>query len=282
MSEIKTANAEQAEAWNGPTGMKWVRYQDRLDTMLAPFAVALFSAANLSHGDNVLDIGCGCGITTFEAAKLVGTDGRAHGIDLSDPMTGRARERATALGSSATFDVADASAHDYSADGFDHLISRFGVMFFDDPTGAFRNLRKALNAQGRMTFVCWRTMPENSWIASPLRAALPLLPPPPPAVPFAPGPFAFADKTRVGGILSDAGFRNISFTAYDTPLILGRTIEEAIDQTMQIGPLARLLAEHDDATKQRVADAVAADLASSLTPQGVTLAGATWIVQATA
>ncbi|MGV8998147.1 MAG: class I SAM-dependent methyltransferase [Parvibaculaceae bacterium] len=282
MSEPKSANADQSEAWNGPTGMKWVRYQDRLDTMLAPFAVGLFSAANLSHADKVLDIGCGCGVTTFEAAKLVGPAGRAHGIDLSVPMTARARERASATGSSATFDVADASARDYSADGFDHLISRFGVMFFDDPVGAFKNLHRALKPTGRMTFVCWRTMPENAWVATPLRAALPLLPPPPPPVPFAPGPFAFADDTRVTKILSDAGFSNISLTPYDTPLILGSTIEDALDQTLQIGPLARLLTEHDEATKARVADAVATELAKFLTPQGVTLAGATWIVQASA
>ncbi len=279
---MSDANAEQSEAWNGPTGMKWVRYQDRLDAMLAPFAVALFSATNLTHGESVLDIGCGCGITTLEAAKLVGAKGRAHGIDLSGPMTGRARERATALGSTATFDVADASAHDYSADSFDHLISRFGVMFFDDPSGAFKNLHHALKPTGRMTFVCWRTMPENSWLATPARAALPLLPPSEPAAPFAPGPFAFADKVRVNGILSEAGFRNISFTPYDTPVILGRSVEEALDQAMQIGPLSRLVAEQSDATKKRVTDVVSAELTKFLTPQGVMLQGATWIVQANA
>lgn len=279
---MSDANTEQSEAWNGPVGLKWVRYQDRLDTMLAPFAVALFSAANLAHGDKTLDIGCGCGITTLETAKLVGPQGRAHGIDLSAPMTGRARERATALGSHATFDVADASAHDYSADPFDHLISRFGVMFFDDPIGAFKNLRRALKPTGRMTFVCWRSMPENSWLAAPTRVALPLLPPQPKGDPFAPGPFAFADKIRVTGILADAGFKNVSFTPYDTPVILGRSVEEALDQAMQIGPLARLLAEHDDDTKKRVSDVVAAELAKFLTPQGVSLTGATWIVQASA
>lgn len=282
MSAPKIANADQAEAWNGTTGVKWVRFQDRLDRMMAPFRDALLDAAGIKAGDTVLDIGCGCGATTLEAAKRVGPEGRTHGVDLSGPMTARARERSQAANANATFEVADASAHVFSGPTYNHLISRFGIMFFDDPVAAFANLHKALSAKGRMTFICWRAMAENNWLTVPMKAVLPLLPPLPPAVPNAPGPFAFADKDRVHGILAKAGFHDISFTPLDIPLTLGQDLDTALEQALEIGPASRLLADQDETTRHRAETAMREELAKRLTPDGVTLAGAAWIVTAAA
>lgn len=278
----KMANADQAEAWNGSTGTKWVRYQDRLDRMLRPFCDALLDVAAIRAGETILDVGCGCGATTLEAAKRNGPAGVTLGIDLSAPMTARAKERAAALGLTAQFQVADASAHDFGATKFDLLMSRFGVMFFDAPVPAFANLHRALAPNARMAFICWRPLVENAWLSAPMRVARPLMPPLEPAIPNAPGPFAFADKDRVGGLLADAGFRNISFTPFDAPLVLGQDLDEALEQALEIGPLSRLIVDQPKELQQRVSAAVREELAKHLTPTGVTLNGATWIVQATA
>jgi SAM-dependent methyltransferase len=286
MSEQHTANAEQIEVWNGATGAKWVRYQDRLDRMLAPFGEAVLKAAAIRPGERVLDVGCGCGATTLEAAALAGPTGRVLGVDISLPMVERAKDRNAARGLSAAFSVADASLHDFSADAFDLLISRFGVMFFDEPAAAFANLRNGLAAGGRLAFACWRAMPENPWLSAPLRAALPLLPPIEPTPPNAPGPFAFADPDRVTGLLTEAGFHNIRMTPFDAKVILGASaanpVEEALDQSLEIGPLSRLLADLPGDYRPRVADAVRAELEKYLTADGVALGGATWIVTARA
>jgi len=279
---LPAANAEQAEAWNGTMGSKWVRHQDRLDRMLSPFCDKLIEVADINEGQFVLDVGCGCGVTTLEAAKCAGAKGHVQGIDLSAPMTVRARERNAELGLNAAFDVADASTHDFGAAKFDHLISRFGVMFFDEPVAAFANLHHALAANAKLTFICWRSLPENQWLASPMGAALAHMPPIEPSIPGAPGPFAFADKDRVSKILSDAGFRNISFTPYDTSMVVGRDLDEALEQSLEIGPLSRLLTDMDATIQTRVKEAMRAELAKRLTPTGVSLGAATWIVQANA
>lgn len=283
---MSDANAEQIEAWNGAMGAKWVRYQDRLDRMLTPFGNALLKAATISPGERIMDIGCGCGATTLEAAALTGAEGRTLGVDISLPMITRARERNTARGLSAAFSVADASQHDFGPDAFDLMISRFGIMFFDDPVSAFSNLRDALAKNGRLAFVCWRGMAENPWLSAPMRAALPLLPPFEPTPPDAPGPFAFADSDRVTGLLTDAGFRDIRATPFDAKLVLGvpegNPLEEALAQSLEIGPLSRLLTEAPDDLRARVTDAVRAELAKHLTADGVALNGGAWIFTARA
>lgn len=285
MSDQKStaANAEQSEAWNGTTGIKWVHFQDRLDRMLAPFSDALLATAAIKPGERVLDIGCGCGATTIEAAKFSGPTGKTLGIDLSAPMTARARERAASAKSTAEFAVTDAFSHDFGKNSFDLLISRFGVMFFDDPVGAFTNLRRALTPQGRMAFVCWRPLSENAWITTPMRAARPLIPPVPPADPYAPGPGAFAEKERVTSILEKAGFNNVAHRPIDPLLRVGLSLDEALEQSLEIGPLSRLIADLDDTVKSKVHQAVREELAKHLTPDGgVTLTSAAWVVSATA
>lgn len=280
-------NAQQIEDWNGKTGAKWVRYQDRLDRMLAPFGEAALKAAAIKSGERVLDVGCGCGATTLEAAASAGKTGRTLGLDISGPMVARAQERAASLGRPANFLVADAATHDFVPGSFDLLLSRFGVMFFDDPTAAFANMHKGLAKTGRLAFACWRTMQENPWLTAPMRAALPLLPPQEPAAPNAPGPFAFADKDRVASILSSAGFHDIALTPFNANVVLGLPdggdpVEDALGQSLEIGPLARLLASQPDDLRERAKTAVRAELAKHLTPAGITLAGATWIVTARA
>lgn len=282
-----SANAQQIEEWNGRVGERWVQHQDRLDRMLAPMSVAVLSAAALKSGESVLDIGCGCGATTLEAAKILGPNGHVTGVDISDPMVKRARERASAAKLDAAFNVADAATYHFKAAQYDAMISRFGVMFFDNPPAAFSNIRKSFKPSGRMAFVCWRSMPENDWLGAPLKAAMPFLPPMEKTEPGAPGPFAFADKDRLNGILSEAGFKSIEIAAHDEGLTMGTSangdaVDDALMQAMEIGPLSRMLAKQPDDIRDKARAAVRESLLEFVTPQGVVMSGAVWIVTAKA
>jgi hypothetical protein len=153
-------------------------------------------------------------------------------------------------------------------------------MFFADPFAAFANIRKALAANGRLAFVCWRSMPENAWAAAPFMAAKHLLPPQEPPDPHAPGPFAFADGARLTDILTRAGFRDIALTKFDGAMNMGDTPAEAANEALSIGPLARAAADLDDATRAKILDVVATAMQKFAGPRGITPAVACWLVSA--
>lgn len=275
-------NAEQIDYWNGDAGGKWARNQDRLDAMLQPFSDAVLRLAAAKPGERVLDIGCGCGATTFELAAQTGN---ALGVDISAPMIARARERASAMKSAASFMLADAATHAFEPASFDLLASRFGIMFFADPVAAFAHLRKTLAPGGRTAFVCWRPLKENPWFAVPLFAALPHVPAPEPAVPGAPGPFAFDDPDRFRRILTEAGYSSIGIEPHDSLLSMGRDddpVEAALRQSLEIGPLSRLMADLGDEHRARAVDAVREALARHVKDGQVMLGGAVWLVTARA
>ena len=284
-NEAKGPNADQIEYWNGDAGEKWARHQDRLDAMLAPFSKALLLLAAVKPGERVMDIGCGCGATTFDLASAAGGEGRALGVDISGPMIARAKERAVSLGSKAEFLLADAATHDFGSVQFDVLASRFGIMFFDDPVSAFGHMRKALAPGGRAGFVCWRPFRENPWAALPMMAALPHLPPQDPPVPGAPGPFAFDDAGRFRDVLSQAGFGAIDIQPFDAELTLGAgtdPVEAALHQSLEIGPLARAMKAMPDAMRDKVSDEVRKALSANVKDGAVRLSGAVWLVSAKA
>lgn len=276
-------NAEQIDYWNGDVGDRWASNQDRLDAMLQPFSEAMLRIASIKSGERIMDIGCGCGATTFDLAARTGPTGRVLGVDISAPMIARARDRASALKSAAEFMLADASTHDFKAGSFDLLTSRFGIMFFVEPVPAFAHMRKALAPGGRTAFICWRPMKENPWIAAPLFAALPHVPPQEPAVPGAPGPFAFDDRDRFRRVLTEAGYSSIDIEPHDAALSLGAgddPVEMALRQTLEIGPVSRIVKELDEDRRSRVADAVRTELARHVHDGRVVLGGAVWLVTA--
>jgi SAM-dependent methyltransferase len=231
--------------------------------------------------ERVIDIGCGCGATSLELARRVGPGGRVLGADISAPMLEVARRRANAEGlTQAGFVEADAQTYQFTP--ADAAFSRFGVMFFADPLGAFSNIRKALSKDRRLAFVCWREFPENVWAARPLAAALDLLPPQPSVDPHAPGPFAFADSARLVSILRDAGFRDPCAEKLDTVMNMGATVEDAAKAALSVGPLARAAGEVDDATKAKILERVSPVLSEFKTPAGITPPAACWLVGARA
>jgi ubiquinone/menaquinone biosynthesis C-methylase UbiE len=278
---MSDANAAQIEYWNGQVGDRWAKFQARLDGAMADIASAVYAFAAAKSGERVLDIGCGCGTTTLELAKAVGPSGSVTAIDISHPMLEVARRRAEDAGTKIDFREADASEVKFEPE-FDLLFSRFGVMFFADPVAGFANLRKALKPGGRLRFVCWRAGAENLWATAPFAAAQDLLPPPQVSDPHAPGPFAFADGARLKNILSQAGFTNPRLEKLETHMRMGADVDAAADQAFKIGPLARALAEADEAVRDQVRARVRDAMGQFKTPDGVNLPAACWLVSAEA
>ena len=236
-------NTAQIDYWNGPAGQKWVRDADRLDVMLAPFAEAVLGGLALQPGSTVLDIGCGAGALAL-AISAAAINVSVTGFDVSEPLVNLARRRVAAVGAQAEFVVADASVWRPKAP-VDVAVSRFGVMFFADPVAAFANIRASLRKDGRLSFACWRPLAENEWALLPLQAALPLLAAPPTMPePGTPGPFAFGDADHVRNILSDSGWSDVTITPWNGEIALpGHSADETADFMLEIGPLARAIAE---------------------------------------
>lgn len=272
-------NTSQIEFWNGPAGARWVEHQEASDRRLSTISDALMEFSAVKRGEGVVDIGCGCGETTFALAKAVGSSGDVLGVDISEPMLAVARARAESSGSQIKFIQADAAHHAFEP-RFDLVFSRFGTMFFAEPAPAFANIRTALRPGGRIAFVCWCTPAENPWITVPLDATSDLLPPQPPADPHAPGAFALADPDRVETILRAAGFSDIRIERLDTAMNLGSSLDEAIEIVLSIGPLARIAVEVDEETRASIRARLLATLQNFADSDGITLPAASWLVGA--
>ncbi len=277
-----SSNRSQIAYWNGPIGHMWAEAQEKRDRDHAPMTDALLNLAAARSGEHVLDIGCGSGTTTLRLAAQVGADGSTTGIDLSGPMLAVAERRARDLGSPAQFIEADATHYPFEPNRFDLAVSQFGVMFFADPVASLANVFAAMKTGGRIAFVCWRASTENPWSAVPESAAKPLLPPMEPLPPDAPGRYAFANPDRVKSILLRAGFHAPDLVKFDTRIHLGTTPEAAASSSIDAGPLARTLAEVDDATRKTVREAVTARLAREMSPGGIYLTASCWLVAARA
>jgi SAM-dependent methyltransferase len=276
-------NSEQIAEWNGVLGQRWVAMRQEVDRVVAPFGAAALKAAAPQPGERVIDIGCGCGDTTIEIARLVGPAGSVLGVDVSQPMLEVARSRGvSAECSQLSFREGDASESELPA-SIDLLFSRFGVMFFSQPSVAFSHLRKSLRKGGRCVFACWRTPRDNAWAMTPLSAARKALDiTPPPSDPEAPGPFAFANEERLRTILSDAGFDNIDVQRFDAAIFLGATPRAAAEGSVQMGPVSRLVRETGVESLPIIVDAIERTLAPLAAPNGhVSLNGSSWIVAAT-
>ncbi|HLY80220.1 MAG TPA: methyltransferase domain-containing protein [Caulobacteraceae bacterium] len=269
-------NAAQIAYWN-VNGANWVALQDVLDTQLQDLGLAAMAALGVGEGERVIDIGCGCGATTMELARRVGAGGKVLGADISAPMLEVARRRAGELGlGHVGFVEADAQIHAFEP--ADAAFSRFGVMFFADPSAAFANIRKALAPAGRLAFVCWRVLAENPWMTIPMAAVAPLVPSTPPPPPNAPGPFAFADRDRVHGILTAAGFTQIAIDPHNQAIGQG-DLETTVRTSLNVGPVGAALRENPQ-LRGPITEAVRAALAPHAGADGVKLPSATWIVTA--
>ncbi len=265
------ANADQAAYWNAEPGRVWVTRADDLDAIQAGVTDLLLAETAAVPGEAVLDIGCGAGATTLAFAETVGPAGRVVGVDISEQLLARAEARAAAAGLGRIgWLLADAQT-DSLPGGFDAAVSRFGVMFFDDPVAAFARIGAALRPGGRIVFAAWGAAEANPWFRETFRAAVERLGPGEPAAPNAPGPLAFADRARVLGLLGDAGLADCAATMRQVELHLPGGLAAAVDLAGDVGPAKRLLREKGgtDADRAAIAAALAAALARYVTADGI-------------
>lgn len=269
-----------ADEWLGQTGRSWAEQWRRTDRSFGMLTERLLQRTREFDFASVLDIGCGAGELSLAIAR-----GRHRcqvvGVDVSPALITAARERA-ANHPNVSFELADAATW-RPAGTFapDLLVSRHGVMFFDDPVAAFTNLRTAAAAGAGLLFSCFRRREENPFFTEVVR----LLPDPlpPPADPHAPGPFAFADRERTEGILRDAGWANIAFESFDFAMIAGAgadPVEDTVAYFTGIGPAARAARELDDAAREAFLDRVR-ELARRHLREGiVSLRASAWLITA--
>jgi SAM-dependent methyltransferase len=281
------ANTDQREAWNGRSGDAWVRTQEEHDAMLEPWARVVAEAAAIRPGERVLDVGCGCGATTLAAAAACGPDGAAVGVDLSAPMLGRARELAAAAGvDNVQFVVGDAQVDDLRAGGppYDVVVSRYGVMFFDDTVAAFANIGRATRPGGRLAMVVWAPMAEQDWLLVPAGAALPHLGNPDLGAvqAGAPGMFAFADPARIDEVLGAAGWTDVAADRQRRSMQVGGPgdVESALRFLLDTNAGRTLFAEAEPDAAEQAKKAIREALAAHLTPTAVELDGIAWSITA--
>jgi SAM-dependent methyltransferase len=243
MTENTGANAAQREYWNTVAGPRWVGLGGFVENRVQAVNKLLIASSEITTGENVLEIGCGTGALTVDLAKAVGRSGEVVAVDISEPMLAAARQciAQTRLQNISLLQ-ADAQVHGFAPNRFDLVASRFGVMFFADPTAAFRNLRAATRPGGRLCFACWGPIEDNRHWLIPYEVALRHLGPPAPKPPHSPGPLALSDPDYVRSILGEAGYDAIEIRR-EAPEIIGSTPEQETEHACMMGPSGRLIDE---------------------------------------
>jgi len=274
---VDPTNTEQARAWDGEEGTYWTEHAPHFDRALGAYHERFLAAADVGRADQVLDIGCGTGQTTRDAARRA-RDGFALGVDLSSRMISYAERIAIAEGvRNAHFERADAQVHSFGTGAFDVAISRTGTMFFGDPVAAFTNIARAVRPGGRMVLLVWQRPEHNQWIrdlSGALAAGRELQSPPI----GAPGPFAQSDPERVQAVISAAGFRDIRLEGWSGPMWFGAVPEEA--HRFVVGLMGWMLEGLDAVARDRALENLSNTINTHATERGVTFESATWLVTA--
>jgi SAM-dependent methyltransferase len=254
---MSQANHDQEDFWTNNAGPTWVAYEGPMDTFLAPVLDGVLARAGLKNGHRVLDIGCGTGGSAVQAGDAVGPDGHVMAVDISATMVARARER-TAAQPWVSIELADAADHPFQMPPFDHVISRFGMMFFADNDAAFENISSAIKPGGKLTFATWGQIPANPWFTLPAQIAKAHLGAPPKTDPDEPGPFALRDIAKTRAILERAGFKDVKGVAANMELTLPGGAKEIAALSIHVGPAAGTIKhfEADQPAQTRIQSAM--------------------------
>ena len=273
------ANVEMAKAWDGEEGDQWTQHADRFEATGVFIWERFLKDVPIAASDRVLDIGCGTGESTRDAARLA-PQGRVLGVDLSSKMLAFARERCAAEGlTNVEFLQADAQVHPFEPERFDLAISSFGVMFFNDPVAAFANIGRALRPDGRLAMLTWQSLEKNEWLTA-IRGALAMgrdLPAPPMG---APGPFGLADADHVRGVLTSAGFEAVELDPVEEQVPIGSDADDAWAFLSIMGIVKGLTEGLDDETRERALENLRQTVKAHETPEGVLFGSAAWLVTA--
>lgn len=272
-------NGAQARLWNARVGEVWVEQQEMLDRLFRPFEGTLVDAVDQGGAGEVVDVGCGAGATALAVARHLAGRGRCTGVDISAPLIEAARRRAgTERLDNCRFIAADAQQYPFEPGSFDAVISRFGIMFFDDPVAAFANLGRAARPDAGLAVIAWRGAGENPFMTAAEWAARPLMPELPARDPGAPGQFAFADAERVREILTAAGWRDVDIRPLDVVCTLSS--DDLDVYVARMGPVGALLPDLDEDRRGRIVAAVRQAFERYVTAGVAHITAACWLIRA--
>jgi ubiquinone/menaquinone biosynthesis C-methylase UbiE len=279
---MEDKNIKQKQFWSGAGGDVWVDKQREMDIMLNPLGERVIQGLDLKEETKILDIGCGCGATTLEIAKLV-NQGEVIGVDISEPMLERATQTASDMAlTNISYQVKDVQVDEMPNKYFDIAFSRFGVMFFEDPFEAFNNINHSLKDDGQLSFVCWQHASLNPWQSLSIQVIKEFLdlPAPPPK---SPGPFAFEDKSYIEEILNASGFRDIEIKDNQEDIVMfsGKSIREACEDYLTINPVVtEMLKNSPSELREEILEALIGKFSNYHKDDGLLFPSATWIVTA--
>ena len=279
---MEDKNIKQKQFWSGAGGDVWVDKQREMDIMLNPLGERVIQGLDLKEETKILDIGCGCGATTLEIAKIV-NQGEVIGVDISEPMLERATQTASDMAlTNISYQVKDVQVDEMPNKYFDIAFSRFGVMFFEDPFEAFNNINHSLKNDGQLSFVCWQHASLNPWQSLSIQVIKEFLdlPAPPPK---SPGPFAFEDKSYIEEILNASGFRDIEIKDNQEDIVMfsGKSIREACEDYLTINPVVtEMLKNSPSELREEILEALIGKFSNYHKDDGLLFPSATWIVTA--
>ena len=237
-------NDEQHDFWNKGIGQKWVKEDDAINERFTILTKEFFSRANIKKNDKVLDIGCGGGITSFEASKLAGRDGYVLGADISEILLNLAKKNFSNI-KNLEFKYCDVQNYNFEKNFFNKVVSRFGVMFFENPIVAFKNIYNSIQDDGSLHFVCWANVLENEFFTAAANIIIKHLNREFPKVTRAPGPFAFSETKYVKQILNASGFEDIKVNKVYTSLSTNDDAEKDGELLFNIGLAGKILSEEN-------------------------------------
>ena len=237
-------NDYQYEFWNKGIGQKWVKEDDAINERFTILTKEFFSRASIKKNDKILDIGCGGGITSFEASKLAGKDGYVLGADISEILLNLAKKNFSNI-KNLEFQYCDVQNYNFENNFFNKVISRFGVMFFENPIVAFKNIYNSIQNGGSLHFVCWTNVLENEFFTAAANIIIKHLNREFPKVTRTPGPFAFSETKYVKKILKASGFENIKVNKVYTSLSTNDDAEKDGELLFNIGLAGKMLSEEN-------------------------------------
>jgi SAM-dependent methyltransferase len=286
MTSDAAENDDFIACWNEILTPKWIRFRHLLSGNGKLHSDVAIPRFDIRPGSRVLDFGCGFGETSLEIGRLVGPLGEVLGLDCTAAFLEIAnRERDEAGLRNVRYELGDAQVHPLRANSYDVAFARFGVMFFESAVRALRNVHRALVPGGKVCLIVWRSLADNpAWGAAKtvMREYLP--PPGPNAQTCGPGPFSWADEETDRRMLAAAGFTAVElFQRNDLDICIGRTVDEAIDYQILVGPSGEIVREAGEEGRRRLPE-IRARLAEMLRPHvrddGVYLPSSTWLIMA--
>ena len=273
------ANENQKSFWCGQGGSNWVKKKETLDDMLGPFGNLAIKNLTINKNANIIDIGCGSGATTFQIAKNLSDNDSITGVDISKPLVSHAQTLNTFK--NVTFIEDDIQTSNLTPNSFTHAFSRFGVMFFDDPVTAFKNIFNLLKPNGELSFICWQSPQKNLWqtlIMKEIKQIIDL----PSQNPRDPGPFAFGEKEYIQSILDNTGFTGTNIVAYEQPVTIfkGYTPSEAVSEMLMLNPSLSFLKDYPDEKRKEIQSKLEKAYSAYQNKDGFEFPSSAWVVSA--